>query len=128
MSDNALHRVPAPAEPTRQELLARIAELEASRDHYRTAGDSATLRASQLTERNNYQSKRIAELEAELDEITRRAVDDGAHDAIDAAARAEEREARRTAVLAEREACAKIADRLIYGRDIATDIRARPTP
>lgn len=45
--------------------LARIAELEASRDHYRTAGDSATLRASQLTERNDYQAKRIAELGAE---------------------------------------------------------------
>jgi chromosome segregation ATPase len=36
---------------------------------------------------------RIAELETTLDEITRRAVDDGAHDAIDASARMDEREA-----------------------------------
>jgi cell division protein FtsB len=36
---------------------------------------------------------RNAELEAELAEITRRAVDDGAHDAIDASARMDEREA-----------------------------------
>ncbi len=131
---------------------------------------------------------RIAELEAELDEITRRAVDDGAHDAIDASARMDEREAtlalldgmpdalasdiaatiramdeeplpnriaeleaerdrwllnggddvRQAAVLAEREACKKIAlrarDRAITnpGRaeadQIAAAIRARPAP
>ncbi len=49
-------------------LEARNTELEVSRDYYRTAGDSATLRAAQLTERNNYQLKRNTELEAERDE------------------------------------------------------------
>jgi cell division protein FtsB len=58
---------------------------------------------------------RIAELEAELDEITRRAVDDGAHDAIDASARMDEREA--TLALLD-----GMPDAL--ARDIAATIRA----
>jgi cell division protein FtsB len=58
---------------------------------------------------------RNAELEAELAEITRRAVDDGAHDAIDASARMDEREA--TLALLD-----GMPDAL--ARDIAATIRA----
>jgi chromosome segregation ATPase len=98
-----------PLPPTYTQLEARIAELEAERRDYITETEALVIRVR----REN--AIRIAELEAELAEITRRAVDDGAHDAIDASAR-----------MAEREAMLALLDGMpdALARDIAATIRA----
>ena len=90
------------------EAADRIAELEV--DYARAEKVAVSLHA--ITKKA---MDRIAELEAELAEITRRAVDDGTHDAIDASARMDEREA--TLALLD-----GMPDAL--ARDIASTIRA----